>query len=110
MTILPPRLAGLLAMGLGKPSRHPDAHANGQRADDTRERRGGQGPAPRLVQSLRSPKRARPSRPGPLVWPRDDCARMASTAGLLEVREPGCRYGGEWGEAAAARTRLGKAF
>jgi len=58
VTILPPRLAGLLAMGFGKLSRHPGAHANGQRADDARKHRRCSPPAHARVQGMWSSQRA----------------------------------------------------
>jgi len=67
-------------------------------ADDARERGRGQGSAHGLVQSMRSPQRARPGRTGSLVWAGDDCPRLARSACLLAVWEPRRRYGGQWDE------------
>jgi len=67
---------------------------------DAGERSSGARAAHCVVQGLSAPSRARSCRDGCPIRRRDDCARLARAAGLLQVRKPGDRYGSDRDRAA----------
>jgi len=57
------------------------------------------------LQGVRSPGRARPCGDRPAVRRRDRRSRLARSAGVLAMRQPRCRHGGDWDRAEVVRSR-----